>query len=183
MPSIDGGPQEDPRWNEPEEKTSPKVLIKYDFENLDVSLYLALREIMGLSQILSTVEKQAEIEKQARDALTAFELSRGPLPDWAADWNWNSALVAGAQLMTKDGRRMGNAHIVEAVKVDFASEVTASNPYGENTYYKCLTDAGNVFTFNSKEIHEAFWIGKFLSTPGRIIRNFDREGHFNKEPK
>lgn len=160
-----------------------ETLIKYDFENLDVSLYLALRELMSPTFNLPSADLQGEIEQRARDALTAFELSRGPLPDWASDWNWNSALVVGAQLMTKDGRRMGNAHIVEAVKVDFASEVTASNPYGEDTYYKCLTDAGNVFTLNSKEIHEAFWIGKFISMPERIIEDFDREGHFVKEPK
>lgn len=160
-----------------------ETLIKYDFENLDVSLYLALRELMSPTFNPLSADLQGEIEQRARDAMTAFELSRGPLPDWASDWNWNSALVVGAQLMTKDGRRMGNAHIVEAMKVDLASKVTASNPYGEDTYYKCLTDAGSVFTLNSKEIHEAFWIGKFLSTPDRIIRDFDREGHFTREPE
>ena len=176
MPSIDGGPQEDPRWNEPEEKTSPKVLIKYDFENLDVSLYLALREIMGLSHNLTTQAEQAEIEQRALNALTAFELSRGPLPEWAADWNWKRSLVEGAQLMTKDGRRMGNAHIVK-------KEFRGKGEIIDSIVYVCITDAGSNFTLSAEEINEAFWIGDFLSTPERIIKDFDREGHFTRVPE
>lgn len=160
-----------------------ETIIKYDFENLDVSLYLALRELMSPTYHPMSADLQGEIEQRARDALTAFELSRGPLPEWASDWNWNGALVVGAQLMTKDGRRMGNAHIVESMKVDQVVEITSANPYGSDTYYKCLTDAGSVFTLNSKEIHEAFWVGKFLSTPERLIKDFDRDGHFTREPE
>lgn len=177
MPSINTGPLEDPRWNEPEEKTSPKVMIKYDFENLDVSLYLALREVMRLSHGLTTQAQQAEVEQRALNALTAYELSRGPLPEWASDWNWNRSLVAGAQLMTKDGRRMGNAHIVEC------EVVKTSGDGGGIIYYHCITDAGSTFTLSAEEIHDAFWIGEFLSTPERIIKDFDRSGHFKKEPK
>lgn len=174
MPSIDGGPQEDPHWNEPEDKTSSKVLIKYDFENLDVALYLALRAVMSPSFTPLNAEKQEEVEQEARNALTAFELSRGPLPEWAADWNWNRSLVKGAQLMTKDGRRMGNAHIVKTC---------TSDPQGEFVLYECITDAGSTFTLTAEEIHNAFWVGEFLSTPERIIKDFDRNGHFSEEPK
>lgn len=160
-----------------------ETIIKYDFENLDVSLYLALRELMSPTYHPMSADLQGEIEQRARDALTAFELSRGPLPDWASDWNWNRALVVGAQLMTKDGRRMGNAHIVKTTVVESPAKVCPSNPYGEVTYYECITDAGSNFTLSAEEINEAFWIGDFLSTPERIIKDFDREGHFTREPE
>ena len=151
-----------------------ETIIKYDFENLDVSLYLALRALMSPRYSHVSAEKQGEIEQEARNALTAFELSRGPLPDWASDWNWNRSLVEGAQLMTKDGRRMGNAHIVS-----LTTPPTEADP----VYYHCLTDAGSEFRLSAEEIHNAFWIGEFLSTPERIIKDFDREGHFTREPE
>lgn len=160
-----------------------ETIIKYDFEDLDVNLYLALREVMSLSCGLTIQAKQAEVEQHALNALTAFELSRGPLPEWAADWNWKRSLVVGAQLMTKDGRRMGNAHIVKTTVVESPAKVCPSNPYGEVTYYECITDAGSNFTLSAEEINEAFWIGDFLSTPERIIKDFDREGHFTREPE
>lgn len=151
-----------------------ETLIKYDFENLDVSLYLALRELMSPTYHPMSADLQGEIEKRARDALTAFELSRGPLPEWASDWNWNRSLVVGAQLMTKDGRRIGNAHIVK-------KEFRSKDEIIDSITYICITDAGSTFTLTAKEIENAFWIGEFLSTPQRIIKDFDREGHFNEE--
>lgn len=176
MPSFDGGPQEDPNWNEPEEKTEPKFMIKYDFEDLDVTLYLALREIMGLDYKSTTQAEQIKIKQRAMNALTAFQLSRGPLPEWAANWNWNRSLVEGAQLMTKDGRRMGNAHIVK-------KEFRGKGEIIDSIVYVCITDAGSTFTLSEKEIHNAFWIGEFLSKPERIIKDFDREGYFAKDPE
>lgn len=153
-----------------------ETIIKYDFENLDVTLYLALRAVMSPSFTPLNAEKQEEIEQEARNALTAFELSRGPLPEWASDWNWNHSLVGGAQLMTKDGRRMGNAHIV---KKEFCGKGEIIN----SIVYVCITDAGSTFTLTAEEIHNAFWVGEFLSTPERIIKDFDRNGHFSEEPK
>lgn len=161
-----------------------KTLIKFDFEHIDVDLYLALKELLTESTAsLTTSQRQAFVEEQAKRAMEQFELSRGPLPDWASDWNFKHSLVPGAQLMTKDGRRMGNAHIVKTTVVESPAKVCPSNPYGEVTYYECITDAGSNFTLSAEEINEAFWIGDFLSTPERIIKDFDREGHFVKEPK
>ena len=153
-----------------------ETLIKYDFENLDVSLYLALRELMSPTFNPLSADLQGEVEQRALNALTAYELSRGPLPEWAADWNWKRSLVGGAQLMTKDGRRMGNAHIVK-------QEFRGKGEIIDSIVYVCITDAGSTFTMSAEEIHNAFWIGEFLSTPERIIKDFDREGHFKREPE
>lgn len=147
-------------------------LIKFDFEHIDVDLYLALKELLTESTAsLTTSQRQAYVEEQAKRAMEQFELSRGPLPDWAIDWNFKHSLVTGAQLMTKDGRRMGNAHIVYTPN--------KSIPECE-TYYLCLTDAGSEFRLSAQEIHAAFWVGEFISDPKRIVADFDRYGHFKE---
>ena len=145
-------------------------LIKFDFEHIDVDLYLALKELLTESTAsLTTSQRQAYVEEQAKRAMEQFELSRGPLPDWAENWNFKHSLVPGAQLMTKDGRRMGNAHIV----------YIPNKPTQEcETYYLCLTDAGSEFRLSAQEIHAAFWVGEFISDPKNIVADFDRYGHF-----
>ena len=71
---------------------------------------------------------------------------------------------------------MGNAHIVK-------QEFRGKGEIIDSIVYVCITDAGSTFTMSAEEIHNAFWIGEFLSTPERIIKDFDREGHFKREPE
>ncbi|MNF11709.1 hypothetical protein D3C80_2129820 [compost metagenome] len=81
--------------------------------------------------------------------------------------------MPGAQLCTKDGRRIGNAHIVKVVNyLDKPVDVSL---------YECLTDAGSKFTHTEQELLEAFTIGDWISDPARIIRDFDRNGEFRDE--
>lgn len=187
MPSIDGGPQEDPHWNDPVEPV--KHAIKFDFEHIDVDLYLALRELYGemnsgwqSGDWGQPCKETLTMLSKAESALQQFELNRGPLPDWAVNWNFKRELVPGAQLMTKDGRRMGNAHIVSSESKAYPHLANKQNPYGEVTVYHCLTDAGSHFVLNEEELRGSFWVGEFISTPDRIIADFDRHGYFAKEP-
>ena len=83
-------------------------------------------------------------------------------------------LVPGAQLCTKDGRRTGNAHIVKTTALMYGL-------VGESLVYECLTDAGSKFTFTEVELLEAFRIGDWISDPERVLRDFDRNGEFDKE--
>lgn len=158
-------------------------VIKFDFEHVDVDLYIALRE---LTKDVSSGWESGDWGKpsaetvrmltQANYALNQFELSRGPLPDWTIGWNYKRSLVPGAQLMTKDGRRMGNAHIVK-------TEFKGKGEIMDSIVYHCLTDAGSCFVLNGDELHSAFWVGEFISDPDRIIADFDRHGHFVEEPQ
>lgn len=90
---------------------------KFDFQNIDLKLYLALRNIC--KDYLSLCEDAGGVMDSppkeyvdAQLALAEFEQSFGPLPDWAIARNWDYSLVVGAQLCTRDGRRTGNAFIV-----------------------------------------------------------------------
>lgn len=156
----------------------------FDFQNMDIKLYLALKKLtaeaveansMGMHYIDPPAIEAAEL------AMEEFELSHGPLPEWAVSRNWDYSLVPGAQLCTKDGRRTGNAHIVSVYKKEQFAPENANNYQGTITYYECLTDAGSKFTMSEPEILEAFTIGDWVSDPIRVLTDFDREGHFDTQ--
>ena len=74
---------------------------KFDFQNIDLKLYLALRAIC--KDYLSLCEDAGGVMDSppkeyvdAQLALAEFELSHGPLPNWAIARNWDYSLVAAA---------------------------------------------------------------------------------------
>ena len=74
---------------------------KFDFQNIDLKLYLALRNIC--KDYLSLCEDAGGVMDSppkeyvdAQLALAEFELSHGPLPNWAIARNWDYSLVAAA---------------------------------------------------------------------------------------
>ena len=158
---------------------------KFDFQNIDVKLYLALKTLLPVARDLmdkaSFDADQPEVVA-AELAMEEFELSHGGLPDWAIARNWDYSLVPGAQLCTKDGRRTGNAHIIKLTLVHVPETANRHNPYGEHTVYECLTDAGSKFVFTEPELLEAFTIGDWISDPVRILKDFDRNGEFTDDP-
>lgn len=152
---------------------------KFDFQNMDIKLYLALKAVMTPCDTQAVAVKN---EKEARRAIYEFEQSFGPIPDWAVARNFGYELVAGAQLCTRDGRKTGNAHIVSIEQKDFPHLAHNQNPYGEITVYNCLTDAGSKFVFTEQELNTCFTIGDWISDPARIIKDFDRNGEFKEQP-
>ena len=147
---------------------------KFDFQNMDVKLYLALKAVM------TPCDTQAAAvlnEKQAQRTMYEFEQSFGPVPDWAVARNFGYELVAGAQLCTRDGRKTGNAHIVSIEQIG----IPHLAPYSEITVYNCLTDAGSKFMFTEQELETAFTVGDWISDPARIIKDFDRNGEFQEQ--
>lgn len=143
---------------------------KFDFEHLDIKLYKALKALVAAVQREDRMP--AGPVADAELAIEEFELHDGPIPEWAVARNWDYSLVAGAQLLTKDGRRTGNAHIV------FVDLLDSSDQIVPETRFHCLTDAGSKFVFNERELEEAFTIGDWISDPLRILKDFDRDGHF-----
>ena len=78
---------------------------KFDFQNIDLKLYLALRNIC--KDYLSLCEDAGGVMDSppkeyvdAQLALAEFELSHGPLPNWAIARNWDYSLVAAAPAQT-----------------------------------------------------------------------------------
>jgi hypothetical protein len=77
------------------------------------------------------------------------------LPDWAT--GTTTSWCVGAQLRTKDGRRLGNA-------------VVASYHQGELSPWEVITDAGTTLRLNEAELDELFWppswVMNVASSPG-----------------
>ena len=148
---------------------TPDPEEKFDFQNMDVKLYLALKKLSA------NVAEDEDGYVEAQRAMYEFTQSFGPIPDWAVERNWDYSLVPGAQLCTKDGRRTGNAHIITKGVMH-----SGNGEYIDNVY-NCLTDAGSKFTFTEVELLEAFTIGDWISDPARVIHDFDRNGEFSNE--
>lgn len=84
-----------------------------------------------------------------------------PLPEWAVGINEPHELEIGTQLLTKDGRRTGNARIEAIPKTD------------EPMIFLVRTDIGNTMPLYSGEIHELFYIGDYF------IKNQREHNGFN----
>lgn len=79
-----------------------------------------------------------------------FNLEDMPLPDWAVGYNLAHDLDIGTQLLTKDGRRIGNARIEAILHKE------------EPIIFLVRTDIGNTLTPTVREIHELFYIGDYF---------------------
>jgi hypothetical protein len=89
------------------------------------------------------------------------------LPDWAnglAHGQW----VLGAQLCTKDGRRIGNAHIIK-IEDDFVDDGPTFQ------VYTILTDAGNTARMVELELAACFHKPRWTSDVAGVIRDFWRQ--------
>lgn len=87
------------------------------------------------------------------------------LPPWAIGLA-HGELAIGAQLPTRDGRRCGNAHIIEAVE----------GYLGMNKLiYIVLTDAGTRMRLSADEIGEFFHPPRYISSVMDVLNKFDRE--------
>lgn len=175
MPSINGGDQMKDDYTPESGFHKVELEKKFDFENIDVKLYLALRALLPFAKTMADKMGYDTEQKefiQSALAITEFEQSHGPLPDWAVGRNWDYSLVPGAQLCTKDGRRTGNAHIITK------GVMHSGNGVYINNVYNCLTDVGSKFTFTEVELLAAFTIGDWISDPKRVLKDFDRHGHY-----
>lgn len=87
------------------------------------------------------------------------------LPPWAIG-PAHGQLVVGAQLPTRDGRRCGNAHIIEVV----------DGYLGMNRLvYTVLTDAGSRMRLTASEADELFHPPRYVCELSDVLRKFDRD--------
>lgn len=91
---------------------------------------------------------------------TDFEEMR---PEWAIG-KAEGKLVIGAQLPTRDGRRIGNAHIVSTCQATWDEGVTL---------YEILTDAGNRTRFTASELDSCFYPPVWVSDVKDVMFNFE----------
>ncbi len=79
------------------------------------------------------------------------------LPDWAYGVNQAKDLEVGTQLCTKDGRRCGNARIMEVKRSE------------EPMSFLVRTDAGSEMVCTVNEIHEIWTIGPYFIKPVQAL--------------
>lgn len=85
---------------------------------------------------------------------TDFDPEDYPLPDWAIRRSDGNYMEAGAQLCTRDGRRLGNA---------FVECVETHERYGEIA--TVTTDMGNTFRYTLPELQSAFYPPSYVMDP------------------
>ena len=81
------------------------------------------------------------------------------LPDWATGLNITKQPVVGAQLCTKDGRRVGNG---------FIADIQDHYKYG-GSIYKVVTDKGNALLLTESELLEMYWVGDYICKPDHNV--------------
>lgn len=79
------------------------------------------------------------------------------IPDWAI--KASSELQLGSQLCTRDGRIVGNAHIIEWCPPGIP-------------YHRVLTDAGTKLNLTEREIGELFYPPRWVSDVNEVKRKF-----------
>lgn len=86
------------------------------------------------------------------------------MPAWATG-HTKGGLVLGAHLPTRDGRRIGNAHIINI----------GPGPRGTTKLlFTVLTDAGKRIKLNQREVFELFHSPQWVSDLNDVMTNFSR---------
>lgn len=91
-----------------------------------------------------------------------LEVCEELLPEWAIGLA-HGKFVLGAHLATRDGRRMGNGHII------------AINPaHWDETkeVFTVLTDAGNEARLTLEELNSSFYPPCWISDVDRVLKRF-----------
>lgn len=100
-------------------------------------------------------------------AMEEYKMQLGPLPEWAVAHNITDELVPGLQLFTRNGRRHGNAHIID--------KRSSTIPGSAKIYYDVITDAGSVIREMAEdEVLEGWEPGDFISDPAAVMKRFGR---------
>jgi hypothetical protein len=110
--------------------------------------------------------KMSDLPKKSTEELMAEVAAR--LPEWAIG-RAHGEFVEGAQLPTKDGRLMGNAHIIKIVPA--LKDAPSLN-------HLILTDAGNTFVMSKNELEDRFHPPEYVSSVKDILRKFWRHEEF-----
>lgn len=128
---------------------------KTDQGNIELALKVsAILKALGVSHMMQGASITVDPLPSAEQAKAEEQF---PTPAWAVARNENRALVVGAQLLTKDGRRHGNAFLV--------------NDHGDGVY--CVqTEAGNHMHMNAMEIEEGFYVGDWIGDLDEIFDKF-----------
>jgi hypothetical protein len=121
--------------------------------NIDFLLYTVIS--LGITFGAWEIGNRIMVKLEEREYKSGYyEL----IPPWAVARAYGF-LVEGAQLPTRDGRKIGNAHIIYA----------NSDPEGK---YQILTDAGNIVHLSGSEVRTLFHSPIYVSDVAEVIHKF-----------
>lgn len=96
--------------------------------------------------------------------MMTLHMTPEPLPSWAVSKATGNYMEAGAQLSTRDGRRIGNAFVLSS----------------SDSIALCVTDIGRAIKLNEKELAELFHPPIYimnLNCQRAVVRRVEALGH------
>jgi len=84
-----------------------------------------------------------------------------PIPYWATA-KATGELVVGLQLFTKDGRRTGNAFILNVFNYTNRKQHPTRDIVVDTVLYVVVTDMGNVVRLAESEIDDCYYLGDYI---------------------
>lgn len=137
------------------------------YHELAGNMYLAIRKLLGYSSLIT----EPKTRMQLMHLLTTYEAKGdGPMPEYAVGLNLSGNPVVGSQLYTRDGRHVGNAHVVSIKYVEDPTDIS-DVPLGISIF-QCVTDAGNRLELTREEINSLFHISTLVADPLEVLKRF-----------
>lgn len=82
-----------------------------------------------------------------------------PIPDWAVGLSEGNYMEAGAQLCTRNGKKIGNAYVHRIIEHEQLGQLAT-----------VVTDVGNIVQFTLPELVEAFYPPQYVMAPNEAAR-------------
>lgn len=122
-----------------------------------------------LTRLVKSMDKRQSdrldnaIARMERKLHSSNTENQEPLPPWAVAFA-HGELVIGALLHTRDGRNIGNAFIVDVLRLPF--------PFDEELKYKVITESKTEIVLEEKEIEEFFYPTVYVGNIEEILHRY-----------
>ena len=157
------------RGRMPRQAIPPEPGKANPYHELAGNMYLAIRKLLGNPGLIT----ELDTHMQLMQLMTNYEaMGDGPMPEYAVGLNLSGNAVIGSQLHTRDGRRVGNAYVVDIEYVDDptdTSDVSIGMPI-----FLCVTDAGNRLKLTVEEVDSLFYISTLVADPLEVLKRFTK---------
>ena len=139
------------------------------YHELAGNMYLAIRKLLRNPSLITELHTHMQLVQ----LVTSYEaMGDGPMPEYAVGLNLSGNAVIGSQLHTRDGRRVGNAYVVD---IEHRYEPTDTSDISTGTpIFLCVTDAGNSLKLTVEEVDSLFYISNLVADPLEVLKRFPK---------
>lgn len=128
-----------------------------DYKDFAERMHKVIGELIKEDALTNEIWNKLSIEHSCFEFALAYKKECG-LPEWAESYNEHRELKVRAQLCTKDGRRCGNARVLQLVTKEQCGMT--------HDYWLVKTDVGTTMHLLPVEVNEMFYIGNFIMKEG-----------------